>query len=411
VRAERDAVDAVDAVINSAPPVSKLTIVAKNFRALEYLKWSPASVCLLCGPNGAGKSTALSIFRFLRILFDFGLESALQKLDGQHFRRHDAPENEPVFFEVSVDDLRWRLRFPMSLAGLRGPFGEELYRGQELVVRAAMFDEGWYLGTERHPRDERRCCAKVLWDRGDADWMAPLTKALLDMRVYDSYWLNQVQSADMTDTRSAYLAERGSNLWTVLANWKTSPINYNGQFEAVMSAARQAFPGLISTVEFARGFPDLFPPGATEAAQGLPPKRAAEGLLTGLLHLTALFGARTGSLLAFDEVENQLHPHAIRALLAAMRRRAEERELTVVLTTHSPVVLNAFREEPEQVYVLERKAPGAPVPAAMTELHSEEWLAQAKLGTLYDQLAFGAPTAENNPAPVPPLTEDGGNEA
>lgn len=388
-----------------------LTIVAKNFRAIEYLEWSPTSVCLLCGPNGAGKSTALSIFRFLRILFDFGLESALQRLDGQHFRRHDALEDEPVVFEVSVDDLRWKLSFPMSLVGLRGPFGEELYRGQELVLRAAMFDEGWYLGAERHTRDERRCCAKVLWDRGDADWMEPLTRALLNMRVYDSYWLNQVQRPDMTDTRAAYLADSGRNLWAVLANWKASPINYGGQFEAVMSAARQAFPGLVSTVEFARGSPDIFPPGATEAAQGLPPSRAAEGLLTGLLHLTALFGARPGSVLAFDEVENQLHPHAIRALLAIMRRRAEERDLTVLLTTHSPVVLNAFREEPEQVYVLERTGPGEPVPTAMTKLHSEEWLAQAKLGTLYDQLAFGAPATEKKATTAPSPAGGEGEEA
>lgn len=44
-----------------------------------------------------------------------------------------------------------------------------------------------------------------------------------------------------------------------------------------MSAATDAFPDLISTVEFERGLPFLFRPGATEADQGLPPSRAAEG--------------------------------------------------------------------------------------------------------------------------------------
>jgi hypothetical protein len=74
-----------------------------------------------------------------------------------------------------------------------------------------------------------------------------------------------------------------------------------------------------------------------------------------------------------------------------MRLKSEERALTIVLTTHSPVVMNCFRDEPEQVWVLERARDKASVPSTMTELHSEEWLAQAKLGSLYERLAFAAP--------------------
>lgn len=81
-----------------------------------------------------------------------------------------------------------------------------------------------------------------------------------------------------------------------------------------------------------------------------------------------------------------------------MRRQAEERDLTICVTTHSPVVLNQFRGDPEQVYVLGHGVEGVDVPAPMTELHTEEWLAQAKLGTLYERLAFSAPTIPN-PAP------------
>lgn len=376
----------------------KITLRARNFRGIEHLEWSPSYVCLLCGPNGAGKSTTLSMLLFLRTLFERGPETAFGAVDGQYFRRTGAPEDEPVTFEFVAGDLRWKLRFPMTSLGLKGTFGEELYRGEELVLRAAMFDEGWYLGKERQPLDEVRCCAKVLWDRGGAEWMEPLVDALLGIRIYLSYWLNQVQRHEQTDARGTFLAGSGRNLWSVLANWKQSPIRHRGKFEAVMRAAQAAFPGLISTVEFDRGLPFLFPPGAIEPDQGLPPSRAADGLLTGLLHLTALVGARPGSIVAFDEVENQLHPHAIRSIISEMRRQAEERDLTILLTTHSPVVMNTFRDEPEQVYVLERTAPDQPVPVAMTELHSEEWLAQAKLGTLYDQLAFGAPVAG---APTP----------
>ena len=78
-------------------------------------------------------------------------------------------------------------------------------------------------------------------------------------------------------------------------------------------------------------------------SDALPLPLAPDGLLVGILHLTAVAGRAEGSILAFDEMENQLHPHAIRAILKAMRARAEERNLTIVLTTHSPVVMNEFK--------------------------------------------------------------------
>lgn len=59
-------------------------------------------------------------------------------------------------------------------------------------------------------------------------------------------------------------------------------------------------------------------------------------------------------------------------------------------------ILNQFREEPDQVFVLGHMVTELEIPARMTELHSEEWIAQAKLGSLYERLAFGAPPVEGN---------------
>lgn len=75
---------------------------------------------MLCGPNGSGKSTVLDALWFLRTLFERGHESALAAVGGQYFRKLDAPEDEPVEFTLTVGDIVWKLRFPMSIAGLRG---------------------------------------------------------------------------------------------------------------------------------------------------------------------------------------------------------------------------------------------------------------------------------------------------
>ncbi|HRI71183.1 MAG TPA: AAA family ATPase [Polyangium sp.] len=377
--------------------MSQLTIEAKDFRVLEHMKWSPSGVCLLCGPNGAGKTTTLRVFKFLRMLFERGHEAAFAAVQGQFFKRIGSAAEAPVVFDVSLGDIRWTTRFPMSAKGSKGTYGEELRFKNEVVLRAEMFDEGFYHGSERRAHDEVRCGAKWLWDRGESEWMRPLVNLLGGTRIYESYWMNQIIGYPEYDPRAAYLAGNGRNLWSVLANWKQSPIRFRDQYDWVMSVARQAFPDLISALEFDRGLAVIYPPGIVESDDGLPPALMAEGLLTGLLHLTAIAGAREGSILCFDEVENQLHPHAIRSLIHAMREQAEQKNLTIVLTTHSPVVLNAFRDEPEQVYVLDKSNSSGYVPVPMSDLHSEEWLAQAKLGTLYEHLAFASPRVESKP--------------
>lgn len=369
--------------------MAAVTFDVKNFRVLPHLRWSPEGVCLLAGTNGAGKTTTLAALNFLVILFHFGHEAAFSTTTSVNFRRIGAPPEDPVEFTVTLGDLTWVLRFPMSAEALKGPYGEELRRGDQVIFRAAMFEEGWTLGTERLALDETRCCLRVLWDRGEAPWLRPLVDVLTDVRVYFDYWLNQVQRIEPSSGRDSFLHHSGKNLWSVLANWKGAPMKYRGQYDWVVAETRRAFPGIFGSMEFDRGIPYVFGPDAKDASEGLLPNLLAEGLLTGLLHLTAVAGAKKGSILAFDEMENQLHPHAIRSILHAMRQRADEMDLTILLTTHSPVLMNAFRECPENLYVLRRGLPVQPVP--LPDLLGSDALSQVELGELYDHLEFAAP--------------------
>lgn len=374
--------------------MSSFRLELANFRALKRLDWSPEGVCLLSGANGAGKTSAFDALLFLRTLFAFGHEAALSVVGAAALKHIDSEPDDPITLRLTIRDLRWVVRLPMSAQGLRGAIGEELHRGDEIVLRAGMFQEDWFVGAERAPRDERRACLKVLWDRGDHDWLAPLASFLEDVRVYDSYTMKLIVEPQTNSVMTRFLSSTGANLWSVLAAWKSSPIRFNGQYEWVLAEARKAFPGLLESIEFERGLPYLYGRGAKSVEDSYPPSRAASGLLTGLLHLTAVAGAKPGSLLTFDEMENQLHPHAIRSILAAMRRQSEERGLTILLSTHSPVLLNQFREAPEQVYVLGHGRDDTPTPAPLTALFDEDWLAHSDLGVLYERLAFSSPTLE-----------------
>ncbi|MBK9645033.1 MAG: AAA family ATPase [Deltaproteobacteria bacterium] len=371
--------------------MSSFRIELANFRALKRLDWSPEGVCLLSGANGAGKTSAFDALLFLHSAFTYEDDLAFSMLGSVALRHIGSDPEEPVELRITVNDLRWVLRLPMSAQAMKGSYGEELYLGDKLVLRAAMFQNHWMHFDQRFDLDERRACAKVLWDSRDNAWMAPLANFLEGIRIYDSYSMSLVAEPQPNVAASSYLHSSGKNLWAVLAAWKSSPIRFNGQYEWVLAEARKAFPGLVESIEFERGLPYLYGRGAKSVEDSYPPSRAASGLLTGLLHLTAVAGAKPGSLLTFDEMENQLHPHAIRSILAAMRTQAEERGLTILLSTHSPVLLNQFRDVPEQVYVLGHGRDDKPTPAPLTELFDEDWLAHSDLGVLYEQLAFSSP--------------------
>lgn len=361
-----------------------------DFRVFERVSWAPEGVTLLAGPNGAGKTSLLDALVFLRVLFLRGHVAALSEIGAGHLRRMGAARSTPVRLVLSVGDVRWELALPVNARGLTSYYGEELRQGDAVALRAEMLKETWTLdGEARSHEDEERTCARVYWDElGRPDWMRPLAALLQSVRVYKSWDLQLVRDASRRNDLDDALKPDGSNLWHVLAKWHGSPRRFAGAYAWVLRHARRAFPELLQDLEF-EPYIQIFSPDSPGADAGLPPDRAADGLLTGLLQLTAVAGAKPGAVLAFDEVENQLHPHAIRQIITAMRERAAERDLTIVLTTHSPVVMNEFNEVPGQVHVVERGM--SPAPRRLDELKDPSWLAMFALGDLYERSRFAAP--------------------
>jgi predicted ATPase len=120
-------------------------------------------------------------------------------------------------------------------------------------------------------------------------------------------------------------------------------------------------------------------------------------MLTTLLHLCAVASAPDGGMVAIDEPENSLSPFAIRQVIQTIRERAAQKDLTVLLATHSPVLLNQFKDAPEDVWVLDLDH--EETPRRLTDLHDEDWLARFSLGDLYAREVVGAPGAAKSAGP------------
>jgi predicted ATPase len=102
-------------------------------------------------------------------------------------------------------------------------------------------------------------------------------------------------------------------------------------------------------------------------------------------------------------MENALHPHAIRSLTSTIREIANKRNLTVVLSTHSPVLLDEFRDDPASVHVLGSDVNNEVTP--LSELRDPDWLAHFSLGALYSEQEFGARKRSSEATTIEPESQ------
>lgn len=357
------------------------TIETRNFRVLRQTNWSPSGVCVVVGSNGAGKTTLLTVLEFLRNSYNRSASTAASFDSfggGWGVRSWGSPEEEAVTVTLSVGDLRWELQLLVRGAAVADQLGERLTRGTETCLsRLPYADRIVYRGEER-PGDSRLALRTVV-DAIQPGELDPLVRFITGLRIHRGYNLHGLRMNGSRQSGELYLNPTGENAFTVLRNWRDRR-DLRPQYDFVIQSLRIAFPEAFDELDFHVA-------GLTVTADFLDPRfgqpcpaaLAPNGWLTGLLHLTAVAGAREGTFVGLDEYENTLHPFAIRQLTNAIREWAGQRDLIVCLASHSPVLLDEFKENPSAVFVME----GDDRPVPLTELYDEDWLSRFSLGKLY----------------------------
>jgi predicted ATPase len=369
-----------------------LTLHAQNFRVLRRLVWPLREMSVLTGANGAGKTTTLLALKTLRSAFDRGLPEAVSlSLGGSYnLRNHAAAEDEPVELGLDADDLSWRVRLiPRSATVdhltderltrgdetifLRDSLGNFFYRGQRQDLTAVAAERlGLRLVVENHPEDQ------------DAARMAA---AIRHAQVFYDPDIWGLREGGSKATEDRHLHTRGRNVFTMLRKWRDRREDAL-RFAFVHEGLKAAFPGVYDGLDFDAGqtITALVHRKGDETPN--PISHEANGLIAMLLLLAQVAATHAGGLVAIDEPEDSLHPYAIRTFLRLARSWATRNDLTVIVTTHSPVLLNAFNAEPDRIFVLERGCEVLPV--RLDELRDREWLSNYLLGDLYTGGDFAA---------------------
>lgn len=369
----------------------EFTLEVRNFRGLRRVEWTPSGVCAVVGPNGSGKTTLIDVLQLLSDSVSYGFTKALEQHGGAYGLRHfSATGDEPVSFGVRMGTAHWMFQPEVSMGpgGARLPFSERLMEGSTVVFEqnrenARAGRHGSHLPDDqllRHIPDEA-------FDT--SEWLSSLVMMVGGYRHYRHYALQSLRSEGSRLSGDLILAKDGRNVFSVLMNWH----NRRDQAERirfVMDNLRACFPDLLADWSFPIAANIVSCEVHTPQGGTLTPGLLPDGFLVMLLHLCAVASTEEQDVVAIDEAENALHPFAIRQLVTAFREWSDKHDVTVLLATHSPVLLDTFKEVPEKVFVME---PGhAVLPVPLDKLKTRNWLAHFSLGDLYERLKYGAPS-------------------
>lgn len=127
----------------------------------------------------------------------------------------------------------------------------------------------------------------------------------------------------------------------------------------------------------------------------IPARHASEGLKFLLFVLLLVHSPDPPRFFALEEIEHGMHPRRLQDVIGFLRRLTRRPGgPQILLTSHSPIVLDQFRESPDEVVVLERAEAGTVCTPLSKKLANVEAWRETALGDLwYSGVLGGVPAS------------------
>jgi predicted ATPase len=386
-----------------------LRFEVEGFRSLRQIDWHPGNLNVVIGPNGSGKSNLLRTLELLSVAASGGL--------GVYIKREGGIE--PLMWDGRTDHIRLRCKLSPA-EEWRDPdregFTYDLSLGRLGVSSAYRVESeilgNFYeveLGTRQEPFKllERDLRQAVIFDSEQRKLVAQ-QESVPEEETLLSLGAGPFTANRLIVTHQQHLARWGvyQRLHTdrdapirapTVARMETS-LNADGQnlisvLHTLYSTNRD-FKNEVNTAmrtAFSNDFDEIvFPPAADQRIQlrlrwrSLQREQSAADLSDGTLRFLFLMAALANPspppLIAIDEPETGLHPSMLP--IVAEYARDAARRTQVILTTHSPDLLDAFGNEPPTTTVVEWKD-GQTVLRVLAGDHLNYWLKKYTLGELY----------------------------
>jgi predicted ATPase len=331
----------------------------ENYKVLRDATLPLGGFTLIVGPNGSGKSTAMQAL---------GQAAAHPVLDFQQVRAVGVKYTQDTWARITIE---WKE------SGSRHPF----------IAKTIV---GWHMNSSR-----------VIDHKERGNQPVPQSEANAEMAVLSSFRIFSFNAASLTLPvqlkPNIELAPDGSNLAGVL--------------DTLRDQAPERFEALNK--DLARWLPDfdhvLFDTPAPGMRSFLLRTRIGKhkfkaedlshGTLFALAFLTLAHLPNPPRIICFEDPEHGIHPRLLREIQDGMYRLAypenygDDRDpVQVIATTHSPYLLDLYKEHPEEVVIASKDDQGAKFERLSEMSDLQEFLRDAPLGEVwYSGVLGGVP--------------------
>jgi len=385
-----------------------LRLNAKGFRSLKDVSWEPEDLNVVIGPNATGKSNLLRVLELISISARGGLARYVQRSGGMEPLVWDGAA-EKIAFTVKMSPLD-RNRDPATdsltyQAAMKRLGPSSFNIANELLGNFHQVEMG--KRSEPFKFLERQYLRGVVFDENEHGLVAPeeslpddetllsLARAPFSQNRYVPLFRSDLESwsvyhdlhvnaeAPIRQPVVAKVERRvdpdGQNLISVLHTLYTEDREFKNEVGMAMKTA------------FGDDFDELvFPPAADQRIQlrvrwkSLKREQSAADLSDGTLRflfLLAVLGSPSPApVIAIDEPETGLHPSML-PIIAEYAVEASSRT-QVILTTHSPQLLDAFHGTTPSTTVT-KWCEGETVLRKLEGEALDYWLREYSLGSLY----------------------------
>ncbi len=337
----------------------------KNFKAIidsKTVKFGPLTAFI--GHNGAGKSSLIEALETYQSIVRDGLDIAMQRWLGIEHARHKSQEakeragdlTNPIAFELALGDSP-RKTTRLHLAINNDPAVNRMFIASESIEIPAA-DSIKIAPPFSNPSGN----TESLQARRSKLAIAPEDYPVLSKQILDWQFLAMNPDAmglpvpQQRTGGGVRLAKDGSNIADYLLDIRQLDINaFNGIVETmafVLPYARDIQPAITSELE-RKTWLQL-----TEADFKVPGWMLSTGTLRLLALLALLRHPKPPPLIVVEEIENGLDPRSIHLIVEEIRNAVLEGTTQVILTTHSPYLLDLLTLD--HLVLVERDAKGQP---------------------------------------------------
>ncbi|AGX86695.1 AAA family ATPase [Candidatus Symbiobacter mobilis] len=374
-------------------PTQLQSLRVRNFKAIvdsRVVKLGPLTAFI--GHNGAGKSSLIEALETYQAIVRDGLDAAMQRWFGIEHARHKGQEAKerlgepvnPIAFELALGPSPRKVS-RVTLAVNNDPAANQMFIVDERITfpdKITTFEVLAPKGTAQIPA------------KGRSMFSAP-SKDVLEIacHILDWQFLTLVpdrMGVPVPQQRTGggvRLARDGSNIADFLLDLRRQDQNaFDGIVETmayVLPYAKDIQPSLTSSEIERKAWLQL-----TEADFKVPGWMLSTGTLRLLALLALLRHPKPPPLIVVEEIENGLDPRSIHLIVEEIRNAVLDGTTQVVLTTHSPYLLDLLTLE--HLVLVERDNKGHPCflrPADNANL--QRWANDFAPGKLYTMGSLG----------------------